>query len=114
MHPLLYEFFDNECRREDAIRIHCALPEERAALRDLAAQYQTGFSDKYLMDQKYFRPEDSVHHNYFFWDTNMVGDIPHFGFNGYAFANEHTYEFKEFMSLISDGDDDIADMEDIL
>ena len=94
MHPLLYKFFNTERNKRNAMTIHCTTAEQRFALRELAAQYNSDFSDEYLLPD----PATLYNHTYFFWDTHLLGGGC--GFNSYLHPMGDSYEFDEFMTII--------------
>lgn len=115
MHPLLDEFFNYTCSKSSAIRVHCVTKEERLELRNFVAQYFPTFFDEYIVAD----PSQYYYHTYFFWDRSMYDDDngtqTRIGFNSYNYGNENSYEFAEFMAIVScPMEDDITDMEGLV
>lgn len=114
MHPLLKEFFTTRENYENNIRIHCPTKETRQGLLELAkANFET-FNTNELV---HFGVGD-IDYVYFFWRylpawTREPHNCP--GFDAFGVPNQNTYEFEEFMAIIScDVTDDVDSMEEIL
>lgn len=108
IHPLLKEFFTPRDDYENAIRIHCPTATERNELLELARQTITEEFNSHGIE---VISEEDRDYLFFIWrrDHMWAGGEPvaGLGFDAYDYANENTYEFYEFMAIITpffDGD----------
>ena len=116
MHPLLKEFFTPRNDYMDSIRIHCATEEDRCGLVELAksvvdCEFNTSSIDSIT--------QEDADYLYFFWryGSSWLYGYPKdgFGFDAFSWAHDRTYEFVEFMALVSCAmEDDIEGVGDLL